>query len=142
VAKSQAGSAVKVICKFLLLALNSRVSLVALVVFCGLSFCAGQKHHDMNLFAASGAVMTVCGLLSLIRFTTIEKYLNQDAIASRSTGVTGPPLNPAQLEKIKSQNVATARARLTAELKSELTGIALTITGTLIWAYGSYVPLL
>lgn len=128
------------ICKFLLLALNSTASLIALICFCGLSFYLGQKHHDMNLFAASGGAMTVCGLFSLIRFTTIEKYVNQDSIAARSTGLSGPPVTAEEAEKIRAQNIAAARVRIAAELRSELAGIALTIAGTLIWAYGSYVP--
>ena len=126
--------------KFLQFALKSKISLIILVGFCVASFYFGQTHRDMNLFAASGGVMTVCGLLSLIRFTTIEKYLNQDAIVAGSTGVTGPPLTQDQAKKTQEQSIAAARIRIAAELRSELTGIALTVAGTLIWAYGSYVP--
>jgi hypothetical protein len=127
-------------CKFFLLALKSKISLVILVVFCVASFYFGQVRSDMGVFAASGGVLTVCGLLSLIRFTTIEKYLNQDNIVAQSTGLTGPPLSKERAKKLSEQNIAAARIRIEAELRSELAGIALTVVGTLIWAYGSYVP--
>jgi membrane protein YdbS with pleckstrin-like domain len=126
--------------RFLLRALNSWVSVVFVVVYCLVNFYFGQRYNDMNLFAASGAVMTVFGLFSMIRFTTIEKYLNQVAIATASTGVTGPPLSAEDSKKLVKQNQEKARVRLQRELRSELKGITFTITGTLIWAYGVYVP--
>ena len=94
----------------------------------------------MNLFAASGAVMTVFGLFSMIQFTTIAKYLNQEAIIAASTGVTGPPLSAEESARLQRENQERARVRLKQELRSELKGISFTILGTLIWAYGAYVP--
>jgi hypothetical protein len=131
----------KTVFKILLATLNSKFSAVVLLCFCAVSFYLGQKHHDMNLFASSGGVMTVFGLLSLIRFTTIEKYLNQDAIVASSSGLTGPPLKAGEAEQIRAKNIEAARIRIKAELQSEVKGIALTIVGTLIWAYGSYAPI-
>lgn len=128
--------------RFLLSALNSWVSVVFIVMYCSVSFCLGQLKTDMNLFAASGAVMTVFGLFSMIRFTTIEKYLNQEAIIAASTGVTGPPLSAEESSRLQKENQERARTRLKQELRSELKGISFTILGTLIWAYGSYVPML
>lgn len=125
---------------FLLQALNSRISLLFVGTYCVVSFCIGQAREDMNLFAASGAVVTVFGLFSMIRFTTIEKYLNHEAIIANSTGMTGPPVGPDEAERIRRENQERARVRLKKELRSELRGILLTITGTLIWAYGAYIP--
>lgn len=126
--------------RFLLQALNSWLSVVMVITCCLVSFYFGQLKEDMNLFAASGAVMTVFGLFSMIRFTTIEKYLNKEAIIASSTGVTGPPLSTEELARIQRVNQEKARVRLKSELRSELKGILFTITGTLIWAYGAYIP--
>lgn len=126
--------------RFLLNALNSWFSVVFVVACCMISFYFGQLRDDMNLFAASGAVMTVFGLLSIIRFTTIEKYLSQEAIVAASTGVTGPPLSAEESARVQRENQERARIRLKQELHSELKGISFTITGTLIWAYGAYIP--
>lgn len=127
--------------RFLLTALNSWVSVIFVLLFCSISFYIGQQNKDMNLFAASGAVMTVFGLFSMIQFTTIAKYLNQEAIIAASTGVTGPPLSAEDLALLKKENQEKARVRLKKELRSELKGISFTIFGTLIWAYGAYVPI-
>ena len=132
----------KALLKVLLTILNSTASVVFISGFCALSFYLGGVRHDMNLFAASGGVMTVFGLLSLIRFTTIEKYLNRDVIIANSTGLTGPPISAAQAKEFEAKSIAAAELRVRAELRSELKGIALTIIGTLIWAYGSYAPTL
>ncbi len=86
--------------------------------------------------------MTVFGLLSLIRFTTFEKYLNQDSIVAHSTGLTGPPLSKEAAEQWQEKNIAAARIRIRKELRAEAKGVILTVVGTLIWAYGAYVPLL
>lgn len=126
---------------FLLNALNSWVSILFVITYCMVSFYFGQFHKDMNLFAASGAVMTVFGLFSLIRFTTIEKYLNQKTIIAKSTGVTGPPLSAEEAAQIKKESQKKAQKRLKQELRSELKGILFTIIGTLIWAYGGYIPI-
>lgn len=130
----------KSILRIILKILNSWVSGWVLFGFCGLSFWLGELQGDMNLFAASGGVMTVFGLLSLIRFTTIEKYLNLERIVANSSGLTGPPVSAEKAKKLREQNREAARNRLKAELKSEFKGIGLTVIGTLIWAYGVYVP--
>ncbi|WP_426370265.1 hypothetical protein [Pseudocolwellia sp. HL-MZ7] len=127
--------------KFLLLILNSWVSLIFVILFSLASFYLAQVTKDTNLFAASGAVVTVFGLFSMIRFTTIERYINQEQIIAASTGVTGPPLTPEESERYQRDYQAAVKIQLKKELNSELKGISLTITGTLIWAYGSYIPL-
>ena len=85
--------------------------------------------------------MTVFGLLSLIRFTTIEKYLNQDTIIAGSTGLTGPPVSEEAAKRWKEKNIADAKVRIKKELRAEAKGIVLTIVGTLIWSYGVYLPI-
>ncbi|MEH6501668.1 MAG: hypothetical protein V7751_19975 [Pseudoalteromonas distincta] len=128
--------------RFLLRALNSWVSIFFVLIYCVGSFFLGQLCRDMNLFAASGAVITVFGLFSMIRFTTIEKYLNQEAIVASSTGMTGPPVGKDEADRIRKENQERARVRLQKELRSELKGILFTVTGTIIWAYGAYIPVL
>ena len=130
----------KSIYKFLLYALNSNLSVLAVVFFCCASFYLGQTRSDMGIFAASGAVMTIFGLFSMIRFTTIEKYLRKEEIIANSTGVTGPPLRTDQIERLEKENIARANVQIHKELRSELKGIILTIVGTMIWAYGAYIP--
>ncbi|WP_171289275.1 hypothetical protein, partial [Acinetobacter baumannii] len=105
------------------------------------SLIASKISGDMNLFAASGAVLTIFGLFQTIQFTTIEKFLNQDAIVHSSTGVTGPPLSVEESERIINENRKKAKIKLEKELKSEIKGISYTIIGTLIWAYGIYLPI-
>ena len=127
--------------RFLLNALESWVSLVVIILFCTISFFIGQLKSDMNLFAASGGVMTIFGLLSMIRFTTIEKYLQQQNIIDNSSGITGPPLRDEEIERIEKESRERARIKIKKELRSEIKGLALTVVGTIIWAYGVYVPL-
>ena len=127
--------------RFLLAALNSWFSVIFAVAYVLVSFYLGQHFEDMSIFSASGAVMAIFGLFSMIKFTTIEKFLNQEAIAAANTGVTGPPLSQEESEKLQRENVGRARVRLQKELRSELKGIVLTIIGTLISAYGVYVPI-
>lgn len=126
--------------RLMLRALNSGVSVFAVIAYCAVSFLLGQAANDMNLFAASGAVMTIFGLFSMIRFTTIEKYLQQESIIANSTGITGPPLSSGEAAKITKENQDRARLRLRQELRSEIQGILLSVAGTVIWAYGVYVP--
>ena len=128
--------------RFLVKALDSWWPVALIVLFCIASFILGNWFGDMSVFASSGAVMTVFGLFSLIRFTTIEKYLNQDEIVQRSTGLTGKPVSQEEAERIKRENRTRAKVRLDKELRSELRGIALTVVGTLIWAYGAYIPVM
>ena len=86
--------------------------------------------------------MTIFGLFSIIKFTTIDKYLNQDKIVGAKTGLTGPPVASAeQAAQIRRETQDRARTRIQQELRAEVKGIALTVVGTLVWAYGSYVPI-
>lgn len=131
----------KEIYKFVAVVAQSKLTLALLVVFCAASFALGQKFKDMNLFAASGGVLTVGGLLSLIRFTTLDKLLLQETMIANSSGLTGPPVSEEEAVAIEAKCRAAARTRISAELRSEIIGLSLTVIGTLIWAYGIYVPL-
>ncbi|WP_150467813.1 hypothetical protein [Francisella sp. SYW-9] len=95
----------------------------------------------MSLFSASGSIMTIFGLFSMIKFTTIEKFINQEQIVSSSTGVTGPPLSQEESIRLKEKNIKKARIRLKKELRTEVKGILFTVLGTLISAYGTYIPI-
>jgi hypothetical protein len=129
------------IAKILLTILRSKLSIYVIGLFILGSLMASKISGDMNLFAASGAVLTIFGLFQTIQFTTIEKFLNQDAIVHSSTGVTGPPLSVEESERIINENRKKAKIKLEKELKSEIKGISYTIIGTLIWAYGIYLPI-
>ena len=74
----------------------------------------------------------------MIQFTTIEKYIHQESIIANSTGMTGPPMSEEDAAEYSRKSIEAARVRLKKELKSELKGLAFTVVGTLIWAYGSY----
>ena len=128
--------------KILFKILNAKYAPAILILFCIVSLVAAQFLNDMNLFASSGAVMTIFGLISMIKFTTIEKYLNKEQIIAASTGMTGAPLSQSEQEEYVKRSQEQARQRITKELNSELKGISLSILGTLIWAYGAYIPLL
>lgn len=131
---------IDVACRFLLGMIGSKISHLMLLGLVSVSFYFGQKTDDMSIFAASGALLTIFGLFSIIKFTTIEKYLKQDEIVYGSTGVTGPPLTDEQYEEVVRVNRNKARARLSQELRSELVGVLMTVVGTVIWAYGGYLP--
>ncbi|MCT9204174.1 hypothetical protein KTH23_19680 [Acinetobacter baumannii] len=92
------------IAKILLTILRSKLSIYVIGLFILGSLIASKISGDMNLFAASGAVLTIFGLFQTIQFTTIEKFLNQDAIVHSSTGVTGPPLSVEESERIINEN--------------------------------------
>lgn len=126
--------------KLLLNALNSWVSIIFIILYCIASFFYGQKLNDMSLFSASGSIMTIFGLFSMIKFTTIEKFINQEQIASSSTGITGPPISQEEATKLREENIKKARIRLKKELRTEIKGILFTVLGTLISAYGTYIP--
>ena len=72
------------IAKILLTILRSKLSIYVIGLFILGSLIASKISGDMNLFAASGAVLTIFGLFQTIQFTTIEKFLNQDAIVHSS----------------------------------------------------------
>lgn len=125
--------------RFLIKMFDSWGSALAIVIFCIASFYWGERTDDMNLFASSGGLMTVFGILSTVRFSTMEKYLEREAIIRRSTGLTGPPVSSEEAKKIQAANQEIARRRITKELRSELRGLTLTIIGTFIWSYGAYL---
>ena len=129
------------IAKLLSIMLKSKVSIYVIVVFIIGSLIASKVVNDLNLFAASGSILTIFGLFQMIHFTTIERFLNQDSIVQNSTGVTGPPILPGEHDAIVAENRRKAKEKLVLELKSEIKGIICTILGTLIWAYGIYIPI-
>lgn len=129
------------IAKLLSTMLKSKASIYVIAVFILGSLIASKISGDINLFAASGAILTIFGLFQMIHFTTIERFLNQDTIVQNSTGVTGPPISHEEYEVIVAENRKKAKEKLERELKSEIKGIICTILGTLIWAYGIYLPI-
>lgn len=96
----------------------------------------------MNLFASSGAIISVFGLLYTIKYTTLKKLSNQEAEVSSRSGVTGPPLTEEEYNKIVEANLKQARIDVREELKSEILGVGLAIFGTFVWAYGGYITII
>jgi hypothetical protein len=127
--------------RFLLIILRSKFSIYVIGTFIIGSLIASKITGDMNLFAASGSILTIFGLFQTIQFTTIERFLNQKTIIQNSTGVTGPPISQEESERITLDNRKKAKIKLEKELKSDIKGITYTIVGTLIWAYGVYIPI-
>lgn len=134
-------SSLEALCFFILWITSFPVNLVLVSVFLMISLISAYLCDDVALFAAAGGPITIIGLLSTVKFTTIEKYLKRDELIANSTGLTGPPVSEADVEAIVARNREAARKRLTLELRSELTGIALTVFGTSLWAYGAYLPI-
>ena len=126
--------------RYLFIFLSSKYAPLILILFSLISLAGGQILKNMNLFASSGAIMTIFGLISMIKFTTIEKYLNQKQIVAASTGMTGKVLLQNEQEAYAKRSQELAMQRIKKELRSELKGISLSIAGTLIWAYGAYIP--
>lgn len=128
------------VAKLLSIMLNSKFSIYFIILFILGSLIVAKTLSDMNIFAASGSILTIFGLFKMIHFTTIERFLKQDEIIHASTGVTGPPISDKEYELIVAENRKKAKEKLGRELKSEISGIIYTILGTLIWAYGIYIP--
>lgn len=128
--------------KILLKALGAKTSIFLLIILCISSFIFGQALDDMNLFASSGAIISVFGLLYTIKFTTLKKISNRQAEISSRSGLTGGPLTPEEADKIRAENLAKAEIDVREEIKAEALGVGLTILGTFIWAYGGYIPVI
>ncbi|MFJ4441699.1 hypothetical protein ACIPZ8_06370 [Pseudomonas sp. NPDC089422] len=134
-------STIEQLCAFILWLTSTPTNLVFVVFLLTGSIYLAVVCNDLSIFAAAGGPITIIGLFSTIKFTTIEKYLKREELIANSTGVTGPPLSEEECRKIVIQSQEAARKRLGLELRSELTGIGLTVFGTLLWAYGMYVPI-
>ena len=135
-------STLEQLCALILWLTSSPKNVVFVVLLLIGSIYLAVLHDDISIFAAAGGPITIIGLLSTIKFTTIEKYLKREELVANSTGVTGPPLSEEEYKRIVTQSQEAARKRLGLELRSELTGIGLTVSGTLLWAYGIYVPII
>jgi uncharacterized membrane protein len=91
------------------------------------------KESNLNLFASSGAIMNVAGLLLTIKRTlvvlwTIPLEWATNCIKYGDGSSFGSENTPEDYKNTK--NV----------IKDEKCGITLIILGTLIWAYASYIP--
>lgn len=141
-----------------LVAINSRGSYIRIISFCLFNFCLSIIFNDMNIFASSGSLMTIFGLLCMIRFSTIDKYLKHDeiilemAVRNEPVQPTLPAMLPslqltfptilsmeeARQSALRAEKASRLEQEYREELKAEFAGIWFTIVGTLIWAYGSY----
>lgn len=130
----------KFFARLLLATLNSGFADTFVMLLACYSFYQGQVNEEMSIFAAAGGPMTVFGLLKMIRFTTIEKYLASEKTVQQQTGMTGPLVGPGQEEAIRKTAQLRMREKLRKELNSEFWGIFLTVAGTLIASYGSFNP--
>ena len=139
--QSKKTSALHKLCASILYLASFPVNIFLAVVLLVASLYFAVLYKDVYIFAAAGGPITMIGLFSTIQFTKIEKYIKREALATKSTEVTALPLVKDDHDRTVTQRKEAASKRLGLELKSELSGIALTIFGTLIWAYGKYIPI-
>ncbi|GLQ30458.1 hypothetical protein [Litoribrevibacter albus] len=118
---------------------NSKVWCVSLI-FMVLSFLLACFVGNSNIFAASGGVVTILGLLIFIGITTpVELEEIQEVINSRTSSPQVREDNGAEViaHIAKTvEDVLYARGR-------QVLGFSITLVGTLVWAYGwliEYLP--
>jgi len=114
--------------------LNRHVVFCVCVVFALASFYCSRwviKEGNLNLFASSGAVISLLGLLLTIKHTTIflSSLPPEQAYRIRCSdaGVFGSPVTDANVAQVK--NI----------LSDEKFGVGLMWAGTIIWAYAAYL---
>lgn len=117
-------------------ALNRYAVIITCVVIAAASFSCSRwllGEANLNLFASSGAVISLFGLLLTIKHTTLflRSMPRDRAWRLRCSGAgmfnTGSGETEAQL------------AEITGILRDELFGVALMFVGTAIWAYAPYL---
>ena len=108
--------------------MSNKYAAVVLVLFSSFSFAFGQLAENMDLFASSGAVITIFGIVSMSKFTTLTRYFSQQNIELGKN----EKICDFDAEQKNSEQI---------NVYSELKGLELIIIGTLIWAYGGYIPL-
>ena len=107
--------------------INNKYAAIVLSLYSSVSFVFGQLVENMDLFASSGAVITIFGIISMSKFTTLTRYFSQENIE----------LDKNEMCDIGAENKNSDQINVYSELK----GLELIIIGTLIWAYGGYIPL-
>ena len=132
----------KEIAKAILATLNSGLADTLIMLLAFFSFYLGQESENMAIFSASGGVMTVFGLLKMIKFSTLEQYLKMEETIKSVTGMTGPPTGPGEENKTRKAAQERKRRDLEKQLGTEFKGITLTVFGTLTASYGSFIPIL
>ncbi len=118
---------------------NSKVWSISLI-FILLSFLLACIAGNSNIFAASGGVVTILGLLIFIGITTpveleeIQEVINSQTSSPQIREDNGPEVI-AHIAKTV-EDVLYARGR-------QVLGFSITLSGTLVWAYGwliEYLP--
>lgn len=110
--------------------LTNIVSVVIFVIaYCGVSFYIAWALRDADVFAASGAIMTIGGVLLAARKLVRLGY--RDFLKDARTIDLGS-IEPTE-EEIKKE------AEEELDFKAYKTSIVLLVIGTLIWAYGGFI---
>ena len=117
----------KILYKMLYSCMSNKYAAIVLVLYSLASFVFGQLIENMAIFASSGAVITIFGIISMSKFTTLTRYFSQENIELDKNEVCD-----SETEQENSNQV---------NVYSEFKGLELTIIGTLVWAYGGYIPL-
>jgi hypothetical protein len=112
------------------IAFNRWRSIVVCAALVALSFLAEWHWNIPGLFACSGAILTVAGLLLSVKHS-LHFHLNlpKQSIYYMLAGA-GP---------FGRQMTAQDAKRVDDVLADEMCAVALIVIGTLLWAYGGYV---
>ena len=105
---------------------QSKHAPIFLMLFTAASFLIGQQLNDMTIFSSSGAVVTVSGIFFMVKFTSIKEYRH----------IHDSP------DEVFEETSELKEKRLKSEIENEIRGIVMSVLGTIIWAYGSYIPIL
>ncbi len=117
----------KFLYKMLYSCMSNKYAAIVLVLYSSVSFIFGQLVENMDLFASSGSIITIFGIISMSKFTTLTRYFSQENIELDNNEICDFEV----VQKDSNQ----------INLYSELKGLELIIIGTLVWAYGGYIPL-
>jgi hypothetical protein len=113
------------------------ITVFGLIFFNTASIVISYAMRDFNWFAASGGVTTIFGVLLTVSHSVpktdedIQNYIASMFPKSRD----GILPEEEATEKDQEQTMITAVNKI---LKTESTGLVITITGTLIWAYSGF----
>ena len=104
------------------------------IAFVGLSLLCSIEIKNFNVFASSGAVVAIAGIYLSFSHTLLLKEENDNKLMCNKLEYALIMPDPGTDLYFKRLNQAR---RI---LISERVGFVLSIIGTLIWAYGGYLP--
>lgn len=118
--------------------LDTRKIIKAAKIILILGFLLGFFSGNAGLFASFGAVVTIMGLLLLIEskaITNLEEF-KREVIKDLGVGTTS------SVDSLSPDEIDKASDNIRRQMQRETTGVIISIIGTLVWAFGEYVPTL